>query len=152
MMNMGNFQMGANNQVNQNRFSGAQGLGYMPSYYAQPSSVELAMIGAKTPYELAEFNANYGSKMAGFNAQQQQQAILAQWMQQLGMYQPERIQTPSAFDKYAKPIIGAGMAGYGAYTGNPMLMSGGMGNKTPQYGSQPWMYSGNGLMPGVGGD
>ena len=86
------------------QFQGAGGLGGMPGYYAAPSSIEAAIFGMKSPYDMA----NFGARM-------QDRGSMQNWMSQYGMYQPERVQRPSGFDQYVSPWLnplmqGAGMA------------------------------------------
>lgn len=84
------------------QFQGAQGLSGMPGYYGQPSSIEQAIMGMRLPYDQMNFQAGQNKDNA-----------MANWMAQLGMYQPERMQEPSKFDKYVSPILNPMMQGFG---------------------------------------
>lgn len=89
------------NEMNR-RYRAAQGLGNMGNYYAQPSSIEQAIFGMKTPYRMANYQASLADRQA-----------MANWMNQLGMYQPERVQTPSPFQQYVSPVLNPVMEGVG---------------------------------------
>ncbi len=133
-MQMGQYQDQLRQQELQNRMMGAQGLEGMGGYYAQPTSIEQAIFGMRSPYDMANFQAQQQAQMANmgarnqagmanmqalnqanqFGAQAQNQAALAHqqamadWMTQLGMYQPHRMETPSPFQSYVMPFLEAG--------------------------------------------
>jgi len=46
-------------------------------------------------------------------AQQNKDNMMANWMTQLGMYQPERMQEPSGFNQYVSPILNPLLQGAG---------------------------------------
>ena len=89
-LSRGGLQLDQMNQAMQRQFQGAQGLGYMPQYYAQPSSIEQAIFGMRQPYDLAQMQ---GLSTAYNNLFSQ------------NYYQPERIEGPSGYEKYAAPFI-----------------------------------------------
>lgn len=95
------------NQAMQRQFQGAQGLQGSQQYYEGPSSIELAMLGARQPYDLANLEART-----------QQQQALDQMMTQLGMYQPERQTYASPWEQFVNPFINlAGNAAMAATMG-----------------------------------
>ena len=93
------------------QFQGAQGLSGMPSYYGQPSSIEQAIMGMQLPYD-----------QMNLQAQQNKDNMMANWMTQLGMYQPERMQEPSGFNQYVSPILNPLLQGAGQSL--PFMLSG----------------------------
>lgn len=115
---MGNIELQQANQAMNRQFQGAQGLGSMPSYYGQPSSVEQAMFSMQTPY-----------RMANHEAQMQEQSAQDQWMQAMGLMQPERVvtQEPSPWDQYVSPILNAAAPAVGMMIGGPMGAAAGAG-------------------------
>lgn len=86
----GQTQLNEMNNVFNRQFQGAQGLGYMPQYYAQPSSIEAAMFGMRQPYDLGRMQS-LGNAYNNLFAQ--------------NYYQPERIEGPSPFEQYVVPIV-----------------------------------------------
>lgn len=98
---LGQLQAGLMENAMGRQFQGAQGLMGMPSYYGQPTSIEQAIFGMRSPYDMANFDARMNT-----------QNNMANWMGQYGMYQPERVQTPSPFDQYVSPLLNAGMQGF----------------------------------------
>lgn len=92
------------------QFAGAQGLSGMPGIYGAPSSIEASMFGIRSPYDMANFNADLQTRL-------QRQSSMDNWMTAMGLYQPDRIQSPSDFEKYVSPFLDAAMKGLGAYFG-----------------------------------
>jgi hypothetical protein len=105
-----------NQQAIANQFAGAQGLGTLPSYYSQPSSFEMQMLGLQQPYDLA-------NQQAVSNSQALQASLLA------SLLQPTNIDytvTPSQAEQmlgWLAPLLSG--LGQGFSTGYPTFMSGG---------------------------
>ena len=115
---IGQLELGAMENAMARQFQGAQGLQSMPGYYAQPTSVEQAMLGFDRSYDMANLQNRQ------FNARQQTQndQVVANMLNNLlaqNYYQPERMVEPSAWQQYGQPLLGAaGLLG-GAALGNP---------------------------------
>lgn len=85
-----------NNALNR-QFQGAAGLGTMPGYYAAPSSVEMSMIDALTPYHTGNLNAQLQTQMTqgqGYNT------LMNNNWQGIDTYM-----MPSKFDQYVSPFL-----------------------------------------------
>lgn len=98
------------NQANQNRFAGAQGLQSVPGLMAAPSQLEMQLLGARSPYDLA-------NQQAAANMYNTQAAMLQPLLQPQGI---DYLQTPSLFEQqfgWLGPIMSAGMQGYGSGLG-----------------------------------
>lgn len=78
-----------------NRFGAVQGMEGLPSYIGQPSSIELAMMGARQPYDIANLGAqgDYWSRLLGG--------------MQGSYYTPEMISQPSPWSSIISPILSA---------------------------------------------
>lgn len=88
------------------QFQGAGGLAGMPGYYAQPSSIEAAMFGMTSPYDMARLS-HLGQ---GYNN------LFSQ-----NYYQPERVEGPSSYEKYVDPFLGPIFQGLGTAAGAAMM-------------------------------
>lgn len=102
----GQVELDQMNQAMQRQFQGAGGLGGMPSYYAQPSSIEAAMFGMKQPYDMARMQGLGNAYGQLFNQ---------------NYYQPERIEGPSGYEQYIDPFLGPILQGLGRAAGSAML-------------------------------
>lgn len=89
-------------------FGGAQGLAGMPGIYGAPAGIEASMFGITSPYDLANLQARQQTGMTNLQSQLQRQSAMNEWMARMGLYQPDRIQTPSSFEKYVNPFLQAG--------------------------------------------
>lgn len=119
-ISIGQLELGEMNNAMDRQFRGASGLQSMPGYYAQPTSVEQAMLGLQSQYDMANLQNRQ------FNAQQtgQQQQIIANMMNNLlanNWYQPERMVGPSDWQRYGVPALTLAGGIGGAFLGNPML-------------------------------
>lgn len=143
---IGQLELGAMENAMDRQFRGAQGMQSMPGYYAQPTSIEQAMLGLGQQYDMANLQNRQ------FNAQQetQNQQVIANMLNNLlanNWYQPERMVEPSNWQKYGQPLlsvaggIGAGIAG------NPMLGVGLAGSGLSQLGGTSAQMSGGGSGP-----
>lgn len=104
-----------NNLANQLKFAGAQGMQSIPGMYTTPSSIELAMINALSPYSMANLNSQ--NQLLGLQGGLQGQ--------QLGsnVYMPEIMMTPSDYDRYLAPFLNPLIQGFGEML--PTLVTGG---------------------------
>lgn len=106
--NLGRGQMEIDqmNQAMQRQFQGAGGLAGMPSYYAQPSSIEAAMFGMRQPYDMARMQG-LGNAYNNLYSQ--------------NYYQPERIEGPSGYEMYVDPFLGPILQGLGSAAGAAIM-------------------------------
>lgn len=106
----GMLEMDQMNQAMGRQFQGAAGLGSMPSYFGQPSSIEQAMFGMQMPYDLARIQGlgNAYGQLWGQN-----------------YYTPTYIEGPSPYEMYVDPFLGPILEGLAGMLGSALL--GGVG-------------------------
>jgi len=119
-MQIGQMELGNQNQANALAFQGAQGLGAMPSYFGQPAGIEAQMLGLQLPYDMA------GIENARLNAQLQNQnmgyaAQLGRGFLDNNWYQPEHLVIPPTQSPYGPAALGLiGQLGSAAILGGLM--------------------------------